>query len=96
MINHETRANIPNITSDQPICFRREMTLFFAPRREMAPQLGHLKTSLGTYFPHLPQYAMNSHFDLIPSRSTYVYIGNPSSKYTLFFDTTTHFRLKLC
>ena len=85
MINHETRANIPNITSDQPICFRREMTLFFAPRREMAPQLGHLKTSLGTYFPHLPQYAMNSHFDLIPSRSTYVYIRNPGCKYTTLF-----------
>ena len=61
------------ITSDQPICFKREMTLFFAPRREIAPQCGHLKTSLETYFPHLPQYAMIS-IVLISSRSTYVYL----------------------
>ena len=61
------------ITSDQPICFKREMTLFLVPRREIAPQCGHLKTSLETYFPHLPQYAMIS-IVLISSRSTYVYL----------------------
>ena len=59
-------------TSGHMSCFNRNAKFLPNPRREIAPQWGHLKTLFETYLPHLAQYAISSHIKFLLVLKIYV------------------------